>query len=163
MKVTYISHACLLIDTGTLLIATDPWFEGPAYCRQWHVFPRPIDPSVVEAASVLLISHGHEDHMHEPTLRRICKQQKVFYPWYWYIGTVNYIRSLGFPDVVEAHSGRTYQIDPITAVTLLTTPGQNTIVIVEANGQVLINVNDALHACPVFLIDFYVERIKRRW
>jgi L-ascorbate metabolism protein UlaG (beta-lactamase superfamily) len=163
MKVTYISHACLLIDTGKLLVATDPWFEGPAYCRQWNVFPRPIDPAAVEDASVLLISHAHEDHLHEPTLRRICKQQKVFYPYYWYIGTPNYIRSLGFPDLVEARSGRSYQIDESTAVTFLVTPDQNSIVVLEANGQVLINVNDALHASEAFLIDFYVERIKRRW
>src|SRR5438045_2592651 len=41
MKVTYISHACLLIDTGVSTIATDPWFDGPAFCDQWNVFPKP--------------------------------------------------------------------------------------------------------------------------
>ena len=31
MKIEYIGHACLLIDTGKIKIATDPWFYGPAY------------------------------------------------------------------------------------------------------------------------------------
>jgi len=70
MKVTYVSHACLLIDTGNSLIATDPWLDGPAFCGQWHVFPKPIQADAVEKASVFLISHPHEDHLHEPTLRR---------------------------------------------------------------------------------------------
>ena len=34
MKVEYISHARLLIDTGDVRIATDPWFAGPAYSQQ---------------------------------------------------------------------------------------------------------------------------------
>jgi hypothetical protein len=40
VKVEYISHACLLIDTGEVRIATDPWFAGPAYSQQWYVFPK---------------------------------------------------------------------------------------------------------------------------
>ena len=52
MKVTYISHACLLIDTGKTLMATDPWFDGPAFCNQWNVFPRPVHPAAAEGASL---------------------------------------------------------------------------------------------------------------
>ena len=71
MRVTYVSHACLLIDTGTSIITTDPWFEGPAFCGQWNVFPRPVDTPALDQASVVLLSHAHEDHLHEPTLRRL--------------------------------------------------------------------------------------------
>ena len=56
MKVTCISHACLLIDTGSFLIATDPWFDGPAFCDQWHVFPKPIDTEPVATAPVAVPS-----------------------------------------------------------------------------------------------------------
>src|SRR5947207_10554388 len=82
MKVTYVSHACLLIETGESLITTDPWFDGPAFCGQWNVFPRPVDSDAAAAADVVLISHPHEDHLHEPTLRRMCKEpKKLFYPF----------------------------------------------------------------------------------
>ena len=36
MNIEYVCHACLLIDTGDVKIATDPWFAGPAYCGQWQ-------------------------------------------------------------------------------------------------------------------------------
>jgi hypothetical protein len=164
MKVTYVSHACLLIDTGTTRIATDPWFDGPAFCDQWNVFPKPTQADAAADASVYLISHPHEDHLHEPTLRRLCSQpKKVFYPFYWYPGTITWLRSLGLGEVVEARSWRSYSIDKNTNVTFIGAPGQNSIIVIEANGQVLVNVNDALHSESNALIDLYVGQIKRRW
>src|SRR5438067_1151241 len=164
MRVTYVSHACLLIDTGTWIITTDPWFEGPAFCGQWNVFPRPVDTPALDQASVVLLSHAHEDHLHEPTLRRLCRQpKKVFYPFYWYVETINWLRSLGLGDVFEARSGQTYTIDGNTGITFLGAPGQNSVIVIEADGHVLVNVNDALHSEPNFIIDLFVDQIKRRW
>lgn len=164
MKVTYISHACLLIDTGRTLIATDPWFDGPAFCDQWNVFPRPVHPAAAEGASVYLISHPHEDHLHEPTLRRLCTRPKrVFYPFYWYPETITWLRSLGLGEVVEARSGRSHSIDDIAKVTFIGAPGQNSIIVVEAAGEVLVNVNDALHSEPDWLVDVYIRQLRRRW
>jgi Beta-lactamase superfamily domain len=164
MKVTYVSHACLLIDTGTTLIATDPWFDGPAFCDQWNVFPKPVDSEVVSNASVFLISHPHEDHLHEPTLRRLCRTSKrVFYPFYWYPETITWLRSLGLGEVSEARSGKAYSIDRDTRVTFIGAPGQNSIIVIEAGGEVLVNVNDALHSEANSIIDVYVRHLKRRW
>src|SRR5882672_10057688 len=164
MKVTYVSHACLLVETEKSLITTDPWFDGPAFCGQWNVFPRPVDSDAVAAADVVLISHPHEDHLHEPTLRRLCQEpKKVFYPFYWYPETIGWLRSLGLGDVIEARSGRSYAIDRTTMVTFIGAPGQNSIIVIEAGEQVLVNVNDALHSEENYLIDLYVSLIKRRW
>lgn len=164
MRVTYVNHACLLIELGSTRIATDPWFEGPAFSGQWNVFPKPVNTADVDEASVVLISHAHEDHLHEPTLRRICGQpKKLFFPFYWYGETIQWLRSLHLGEVVEARSGRTYPIDGPARVTFIGAPGQNSIIVVEGDGQVLVNINDALHSEPDFIIELYVERIRRRW
>jgi Beta-lactamase superfamily domain len=164
MKVTYVSHACLLIDTGRTLLATDPWFDGPAFCDQWNVFPRPVHSAEAEDASVYLISHPHEDHLHEPTLRRLCARPKrVFYPFYWYPETIIWLRSLGLGEVIEARSGRSHSIDENSKVTFVGAPGQNSIIVVESGDEVLVNVNDALHSEPHWLVDVYVRQLKRRW
>lgn len=164
MKVTYVSHACLLIDTGKTRIATDPWLDGPAFCDQWNVFPRPVHPAEAEGASVYLISHPHEDHLHEPTLRRLCTTAKrVFYPFYWYPETITWLRSLAQGEVVEARSGRPHSIDENTQVTFIGAPGQNSIIVLESGGEVLVNINDALHSEPHWIVDEYVRRLKRRW
>lgn len=164
MKITYISHACLLIDTGRSLIATDPWLDGPAFCDQWNVFPKPVDAAAVLPASNVLLSHPHEDHLHEPTLRRICqKPKKIFYPFYWYPETIGWLRSLGLGEVVEARCGKSYPLDSETKVTFVGAPGQNSIIVLESAGEIFVNVNDALHSEAPFLIDMYVRQIRRRW
>ena len=79
MRIHYVCHACLLIETGDAKLATDPWFEGPAYCGQWHVFPRPVETQMLDQAQAIIISHAHEDHLHEPTLQRFSKGNRIFY------------------------------------------------------------------------------------
>jgi hypothetical protein len=53
MRVEYISHACLLIETADLKIVTDPWFNGAAYCGQWHVFPKPVNVDLLNDVDVI--------------------------------------------------------------------------------------------------------------
>ena len=39
MKITYITHACLLIEIKGIKILTDPWLKGPCWGGSlWH-FP----------------------------------------------------------------------------------------------------------------------------
>ncbi len=163
MKVEYISHACLLIDTGDVRIATDPWFTGPAYSQQWYVFPKPVNAEAVETADVIAISHGHEDHFHAKTLRSLSnKSARVFYPYSWFGGTKEFIQSLGFENVTEAVSWRKYRLTPKTSLTYLAN-GVDNVMVFESGDEVLVNVNDALHSEPDATIDFFIEEIRTRW
>lgn len=78
MKITYISHATLKIEIGNLKIVTDPWVRGTAYCDQWHLFPKAIEPNLITDADVVLYSHGHEDHLHPYSLQLINKNAHFF-------------------------------------------------------------------------------------
>ncbi len=46
---------------------------GPAYCEQWYVFPPPLNnyKQLLNDIDYVLISHGHEDHVHHETLKLI--------------------------------------------------------------------------------------------
>jgi hypothetical protein len=163
MKVQYICHACLLIDTDDVRIATDPWFDGPAYSQQWHVFPKPVNTRAVASADVILISHGHEDHFHARTLRGLPnKSARVVYPYSWFGGSKEFIESLGFDDVREAVTFREYRLTKKTSVTYIANARDN-IMVIESGGQVLVNVNDALHSEPNETIDFYLSIIGKKW
>ena len=162
MKVEYICHACLLIDTGDLKLVTDPWFAGTAYCGQWHVFPRPVNTQSLADADVILISHGHEDHLHEATLRQLRKSSRVFFPFSLFGGTKEYLQGFGFAEVTEATAYRRYQITAKTFVTYIPNSHDN-IIIIESNGRVLVNANDALHSYPHPVIDFYLDLLRERW
>ncbi|HXC89091.1 MAG TPA: MBL fold metallo-hydrolase [Stellaceae bacterium] len=162
MRVTYISHACLLVETEDACLVCDPWLAGPAYADQWNVFPKPVDTAAVERAQFILISHGHEDHLHDKTLRSIRKDKTLYYPYYWYDGTFSYLSSLGFRRTVEAKSRKTYRLSPKTRVTFIVN-GQDSVIVLEDSREVLVNCNDALHASDSRLIELYTRIIKDRW
>lgn len=163
MKIEYICHACLLIDTGQLKIATDPWLAGPAYCEQWFVFPKPVNAEAVGKADVILISHGHEDHFHPNTLGSLPnKNATVFYPDSLHGGTKEFIEGLGFKNVRLAVNFRKYRLADGTSVTYVNNEPDN-IIVVEIDGEVFVNVNDALHSEPDEVIDYFIKIIADHW
>src|SRR5450432_3206628 len=104
MKITYVAHASLLLETNDAAVAIDPWFNGPAYHNQWHVFPKPVDTSFSEKVTHVVLTHGHEDHLHFPTLSLMNKKAKILFPYTWKSGTVEKIKELGFSQVSETIS-----------------------------------------------------------
>ena len=162
MRITYVNHACLFIELGGRKIVTDPWFDGPAYANQWHPFPKPVNAELVDQADTILISHAHEDHLHEPTLRRLNPAKRVYYPFNWYDGTPDWLRSMGFAEVTEAVSCRTYDLGPGAKVTFIVN-SHDSIMVLEDGREVVVNVNDALHSSEPLGIDAFTSYIKQRW
>src|SRR5882672_4202554 len=162
MNIEYIGHACLLIDTGKLKIATDPWFHGPAFCGQWHIFPKPVNAAALNHIDVIALSHGHEDHMHIPSLEQIRGNKMVFYPYVWFGGTKEYLQGLGFRKVTEAIPCKSYRADDDTIITYFTN-FLDSIIVIESKDKVLVNVNDALHSLTTDVIALYVDVIRDRW
>ncbi len=162
MKIEYISHACLLIETEDIKIVTDPWFGEPTYCEKWYVFPKPARTDFIAETDAVLISHGHEDHLNEATLKLFPKTARVFYPYSFFGGAKEYIESLGFETVKEAVTFKKYRVSEKTSVTYLIN-SHDSIMIIESGGEVLVNANDALHSYPKKVIDFYVKAINEKW
>lgn len=162
MKVEYICHACSLIDTGDFRIVTDPWFAEPAFCEKWYVFPKPVRTNFIKDTDIILISHGHEDHLNEATLKLFPKKAKVFYPYSFFAGAKEFIESIGFEEVKEAVTFKTYKLSEKTSVTFIIN-SHDSIMVVESDGKVLVNANDALHSSATKVVDFYVNAIRERW
>ncbi|MEO7658646.1 MAG: MBL fold metallo-hydrolase, partial [Pyrinomonadaceae bacterium] len=162
MKIEYICHACLLIETEDARIVTDPWFAAPAYCDKWYVFPKPVRTDFIEDVDVVLISHGHEDHLNEPTLKLFPKNAKVFYPYSFFGGAKEYIESMGFADVKECVTFKKYAVSEKTSVTFIIN-SHDSIMVVESGGKVVVNANDALHSSPEKVIDFYIDALNEKW
>jgi hypothetical protein len=162
MQIEYICHACLSIDTGDLKIATDPWFRGSAYCGQWNVFPKPVNTQVLDGSQVILLSHGHEDHFHPPTLRTLPKSASVWYPYTWYGGVKPYLRELGFHNVEEVPSHKTIPLTSNTSITYVVN-NLDSIIVIETHGSVFVNINDALHSYPPKIVNTFVQYLRQRW
>lgn len=162
MKLEYVCHACVLIDTGDIRIATDPWWRGASYCGQWHLFPKPINSGIVSSSDVILLSHGHEDHLHPESLSYLPRTATLLYPYSWYGGAREFLKGMGFADVVEAFPQKSYMLSTNTSVTYLVN-SLDSIIVLESHGRVLVNINDALHSYPPKIIDVFVSALKRQW
>jgi len=65
--ITFWGHACVYIDVDGFGIVTDPVFQKTTDWRRRRV-PAP-PPSSYEKTGVILVSHGHNDHLSRNTLR----------------------------------------------------------------------------------------------
>jgi hypothetical protein len=161
MRITYISHATLLIETEGLKIVTDPWVKGSSYCGQWHLFPKALSPQKIRHADIVVYSHGHEDHLHGESLSTIQKNARILYPYSWYGGTREFFNELGFQNVDEVLNEETVTIGKVK-ITYLANNLDNVLVI-EDGKTVVVNINDALPSASARMIDKIVEKVRSRW
>jgi L-ascorbate metabolism protein UlaG (beta-lactamase superfamily) len=66
MKVFCVGHATFRIEIGGKLIFTDPWFTTSGmmfHLFARRVFPLAVNSESVEKCDVMLVSHGHLDHV----------------------------------------------------------------------------------------------------
>ena len=104
-RIDYICHSCVLVTTSDTTILFDPWFHGPCYQGQWQLFPRPVGVEKILCAEHIVLTHGHEDHMHRPSLERIYKRATVWFPYQWRAGIEGYMKHIGFARVDEIAAG----------------------------------------------------------
>ncbi|MBI3587250.1 MAG: MBL fold metallo-hydrolase [Ignavibacteriales bacterium] len=96
-SITYIGHATVLIHLDSLSIMTDPMFNDYlGYFAKRYIKPG-ISFENLPPIDVILISHEHYDHLHEPSLERFPKDIIVIISK----GLGETIRKLGFKDVRE--------------------------------------------------------------
>lgn len=75
LRVSYVGHATLLLQTGGLNILTDPIWNARASLVSWagpkRVSPPGIHFEQLPKIDLVLVSHSHYDHMDLPTLARL--------------------------------------------------------------------------------------------
>jgi hypothetical protein len=161
MRVTFLCHSSFIIEAGNNIVLFDPWLQGPAYHKQWFLYPRPNDISLAEKANIVIYSHGHEDHMHPQSMELLNKNADVFFPFQWREGIKPYLKHRGFKNITEAVSFKTYTVND-TKITFLGYSLESVIVI-EHEGEVLVNINDALNSNHENASNYLLKQIKERW
>lgn len=103
MKVAFAGHSTVLIELDGVRVLTDPLFRSFLLHLQRHA--PPIDLERFTDADVLLISHGHLDHLDRRSLKQLPKDIKAIVP----SDVAKLMRSQGFNDVTGLSDGE--QID----------------------------------------------------
>lgn len=169
MRVDFIGHASLLVRQGDLSLLCDPWWAGGAFRNQWFPFPLPVPERYnLHGLDAIYVSHGHEDHLHRGTLNELKQTNanaQVIVPRTPDLGMRDYLQRIGFNRIREVPSGSSITVRRQTGTMRLTvmTHLDDSMLAVEAGGQVLLNVNDALHASRREIIEEYGRVLRRRF
>jgi L-ascorbate metabolism protein UlaG (beta-lactamase superfamily) len=106
-RVTYLGHATVLLEIADVRILTDPVLTGRV------AFIRRLPGRAPELSShpdVVLVSHGHEDHLHRASLRLVPADVPIVAPR----GLGALIRGWGFERVEELAVGETTTVGGVT-------------------------------------------------
>ena len=145
LGVKTIGNATLIAFDEQPIIATDPWFGGDdtAYFGSWnlsHEIPPSIRAEILDARYIWF-SHGHPDHLNPLSLERL-RGKHILLPDHRGERIKTDLESQGF--VVSVLKDREWmQLSPRIRVLCIATLIQDAILLVEVNGRLFVDLNDA--------------------
>ena len=106
-RVRYLGHASVVIQIANRRILTDPVLTGRvAFIRRTHGRA----PGLSSQPDVVLVSHGHHDHLHRASLRLVSAAVPIVAP----VGLGTLIRRWGFERVEELAVDETTTVGGVT-------------------------------------------------
>ncbi len=111
VKITFLSHACLLVETDELSFVTDPWIVGFAFAGGWwpNISPPKDWVSLVNSVDFIYISHNHPDHLNLFTLKYIRKDMVFIVPAFQSNSVSKILLNNGFVNIFPALFQNYYQ------------------------------------------------------
>ena len=79
MRVTYVGHATVVIESAGVRLIIDPWLTQ-SLDRFWEHYPPLREETIPARVDVVLLSHHHYDHCHVPSLHRLNRDAIIIYP-----------------------------------------------------------------------------------
>ena len=146
MKVTYIGHACILMESAGTRILMDPWLTDPTYHGTWwHYPPLALGVRDLPKLDYLYVSHEHPDHFDPPTLRQLDKDVHVVIPNFTRKRFRDRLQALGFRRITEVDFGRDVHCNGSGLTLRLIPPDRawdDSAILVKDGTTTVLNVND---------------------
>ena len=146
MKVTYIGHACILMESGGTRILMDPWLTDPTYHGTWwHYPPLALGVRDLPRLDYLYVSHEHPDHFDPPTLRQLDKDVHVIIANFKRKRFRDHLATLGFRRISEVDFGQDFRCNGSGLSVRLIPPDRawdDSAILVKDGITTVLNVND---------------------
>jgi UDP-MurNAc hydroxylase len=150
MRVTFLGHVGMYVETDGGSVLCDPWFT-PAYFGSWFPFPRndTLDTAPFESPDYLYISHLHHDHYDPDWLRtHVDRRAKVLLPAFHVDHLEQAMRALGFTEFVRTDHAEPVRLGALEVTILAMTapadgPAGDSALILRDSTATLLNQNDS--------------------
>ena len=150
MRVTFLGHVGMYIETDGGSVLCDPWFN-PAYFGSWFPFPRndTLDTTPFESPDYLYISHLHHDHFDREWLRtHLDPSVQVLLPAFRVDHLERALRAVGFTEFIRTDHAEPVHLAGLDVVILAMTapadgPAGDSALILRDSTATLLNQNDA--------------------
>jgi UDP-MurNAc hydroxylase len=119
VRITFLGHAGLFVETEHGSILCDPWFN-PAFFASWIPFPdnSALDVSVFSKPDYLYVSHSHDDHLDRRFLAdHVDKDAVVILPDYPTDDHRRTLEEIGFHEFVETRNDEPLELDGLRLLT----------------------------------------------
>jgi len=148
LELTYIGHAGWVCKSKNFKCLFDPWIskEG-AFFKQWFPFP---DNSHIDTLEVfkdldfLYISHAHQDHFCEETLRSLDRKTKILIPKFKDKTLFSKLKELGFKKVLQVNDNQELTIKDIK-IRIIKDEGHldnDSCILIDNGKSKILNLND---------------------
>ena len=150
MKITFLGHIGLFIETRFGSILCDPWFN-PAYFASWFPFPsnEEVDRTQLARPTYLYVSHLHHDHFDPQFLQEhVWKEATVILPDYPLDLLERRLRALGFTKFIYTKNAEVVEVDGLRFMVMaMTAPidgplGDSSLMVDDGETRIL-NQNDS--------------------
>lgn len=130
---------------GSPVLTTDPWLTGTCYFGSWGLERAPSAQQIqnVQESPFVWISHGHPDHMHPESLKLLSPAvTTMLVPDHYDAEVQRSLADMGFETRILPGK-RWIQLTDRIRVMSIANENQDGILIVEADGALVINLNDS--------------------
>ncbi len=150
MRVTFVGHAGIYVETRQGSILCDPWFN-PAFLASWFPFPsnENVHVDAIGSPDFLFVSHLHQDHFDADFLaEHVSKKATVLLPDFPTEHLRRALEDLGFSNFLTTRNGETTELDGLRVmINALVTPtdgpiGDSGIAIDDGSARIF-NQNDS--------------------
>jgi hypothetical protein len=138
-----IGNATLICHDTRPVLVTDPWITGSAYFGSWtlsHQIPNE-QMNSIEQCEFVWISHGHPDHLSAESLK-VLNTKKILLPDHVGGLIFRYLTDEGYDVHIIKDRVWTKLSDRIQ-VLCLCDYNQDATLLVDINGRLIVNMNDA--------------------
>src|SRR5258705_4720259 len=152
MQLRFVNHASILLEHGGVRLVSGPWLYGRGFNDGWElVCKSALDASALGEVEYIWYSHEHPDHFSPRVLQDVPKERRgavtVLYRATRDGKVLGFCKKLGFA-TRELPDGAPVELTGGLRVTCRSVPLFDSWLLIEAGGQRVLNLNDAVLQTP---------------